>query len=78
MVKNLPADAGDLGLIPRLGQSPGEGVGNPLQYSCLGSPMHGGACWATLHVSPIVGHNLAIKQQRLPSTENSTQSSVMT
>ena len=36
--------------------------GNPLQYSCLGSPMHGGACWATLHVSPIVGHNLAIKQ----------------
>ena len=38
MVKNLPADAGnagDLGLSPRLGRSPGRGNGNPLQYSCL-------------------------------------------
>ena len=42
VIKNLPAragDAGDVGLIPRLGRSPGEDNGNPLQYSCLGSPM---------------------------------------
>ena len=38
-VKNPPANAGDLGLIPRLGISPGEGNGNPLQYSYLGNPM---------------------------------------
>ena len=39
MVKNLPAIAGDaryMGLTPELGRSPGEGNGNPLQYSCLG------------------------------------------
>ena len=38
-VKNLPANAGDVGLIPRLGRSPGERNGNPFQYSCLGNPM---------------------------------------
>ena len=38
MVKNPPASAGDLGLIPGSGRSPGEGNGNPLQYSCLGNP----------------------------------------
>ena len=38
MVKNLSANAGDISLIPRSGRSPGEGNGNPLQYSCLGSP----------------------------------------
>ena len=37
-------NVGDLGLIPRLGRSPGEGNGNPLQYSCLGNPMDRGAC----------------------------------
>ena len=42
-------NAGDLGLIPGLGGSPGEGHGNPLQYSCLENPMDGGACWATVH-----------------------------
>ena len=43
MVKNLPANAGDVrdaGSIPRLGRSPGGGRGNPLQYSCLENP-HG-------------------------------------
>ena len=40
VVKNPPANAGDLGLIPGLGRSPGEGHGNPLQYSCLEIP-HG-------------------------------------
>ena len=39
MVKNLPINAGDAGLVPGLGRSPGEGNGNPLQYSCLGNPM---------------------------------------
>ena len=40
VVKNPPADAGDSGLIPESGGSPGEGNGNPLQYSCLASPTH--------------------------------------
>ena len=39
VVKNLPANAGDPGLIPELGKSPGEGNGNPLQYSYLENPM---------------------------------------
>ena len=41
--------AGDLGLIPGLGRSPGEGNGNPLQYSCLENPVDGGAWQATVH-----------------------------
>ena len=52
MVKNLPARAGDirdLGSIPGSGRSPGEGNGNPLQYSCLENPMDRGAWWATVH-----------------------------
>ena len=40
---------GDLGMIPGLGISPGEGNGNPLQYSCLKNPMDGVAWWATVH-----------------------------
>jgi len=40
---------GDLGSIPGLGRSPGEGNGNPFQYSCLENPMDGGACRATVH-----------------------------
>ena len=46
VVKNLPAnvgDAGDIGWIPWSGRSSGEGNGNPLHYSCLGSPMDRGA-----------------------------------
>ena len=42
-------NAGDLGLIPELGRSPGEGNGNPLQYPYLGNPMDRGAWWATVH-----------------------------
>ena len=49
MVKNLPAKAGDTGLITGLGKSPGEGYGYPLQYSGLGNPMDRGAWWATAH-----------------------------
>ena len=40
-VNSLPINAGDAGLIPGLGRSPGGGLGNPLQYSCLGNPMDG-------------------------------------
>ena len=47
-VKNLFASAGVLSLIPGLGRSPGEGNGNPLQYSCLGNPMERGAQWAAV------------------------------
>ena len=47
--KNLPANVGDSGLIPRLGRSPGEGNGNPLQYSSLGNPLDRGAWWAAVH-----------------------------
>ena len=47
LVKNLPANAGDAGLIPESGRSLGEGNGNPLQYSCLENPMDRGAWWAT-------------------------------
>ena len=42
-------DAGDPGSIPGWGRSPGEGNGNPLQYSCLENTMDGGAWWATVH-----------------------------
>ena len=48
-VKNLPANARDMGSIPGLGRSPGEGNGSPLQYSCLGDPMDRGAWRATVH-----------------------------
>ena len=52
VVKNPPANAGDVrdsGLILGSGRSPGEGNGNPFQYSCLGNPMDRGAWWATVH-----------------------------
>ena len=42
VVKNPPANAGDMGSIPGSGISPGGGNGNPLQYSCLGNPMDRG------------------------------------
>ena len=47
--KAFAYSAGDLGLIPGLGRSPGEGNGDPLQYSCLENSMDGGAWWATVH-----------------------------
>ena len=48
VVKNLPANAGHLGLIPGLGRFPGLGNGNPLWYSCLGNPMDRGAWQAII------------------------------
>ena len=52
MVKTLPATAGDgrdIGSIPESRRSPGEGNGNPLQYSCLENPMDRRAWWAMVH-----------------------------
>ena len=48
VVKNLPASAGDVGLIPGLGTSPGGSHGNPLQYSCLENSMDRGVWWAAV------------------------------
>ena len=50
-VKSSPAKAGDTGLIPGSGRSPGEGNGNSLQNSCLGNPMDREAWEATVHGS---------------------------
>ena len=47
VVKNLPANAGDVGSIPGSGRSPGERNGNPVQYSCLENPMDSGA-WGAI------------------------------
>ena len=63
VVKNPLADAGDTGSVPGLGRSPG-GDGNPLQYSCPGNPVDGGAWRATCGCKR-VGHDLATKQQPL-------------
>ena len=49
VVKYPLANAGDVGSIPKSGRSPGEGNGNPLQYSCLENPMDRRAWWATVH-----------------------------
>ena len=47
--KESTCNTGDPSSIPGLGRSPGEGIGYPLQYSCLENPMDGGAWWATVH-----------------------------
>ena len=49
VVKTLPANPGDAGLIPRSGRSPGGGNSNPLQYSCLVNSMDRGGWQATVH-----------------------------
>ena len=49
VVKNPPASAGDVGLIPESGRVHGEGNGNPLQYPCRGNPMDRGAWQVTVH-----------------------------
>ena len=56
VVKNLPANAGDSGSIPGSERFPGEGNGNPLQYSFLENPMDRGAWRATVHG----GHKQAV------------------
>ena len=79
-VKDLPANARDLGSIPGSVRSPGKGNGNPFQYSCLENPMDRGAWWATvhgvtesdmtklLHVTPALQANsLLLSHQRSPT-----------
>ena len=63
MVKNPPASAEDLRLIPELGRSPGEENGNPPQYLCLGNPMDRGA-WRGAWGRKKVRYNLVTKQQQ--------------
>ena len=65
VVKNLPANPGDLDSIPGLGRSPGEGNGNSLQYSCLRNPMDRGAWRATVHEVARAGHGLETKRQQI-------------
>ena len=55
--KNSTCNAGELGSLPELGTSPGEGDGNPLQYSCLGNPMDRGFWQATVHAVARVGQS---------------------
>ena len=55
--KESACNARDLGSIPVSGRSPGEGNGNPLQYSCLENPTDRGAWWATVHGVSRVGHD---------------------
>ena len=52
VINNLPANAKDVGLIPGLGRSPGEGNGSLLQYFCLENPISREAWWATVHGDP--------------------------
>ena len=60
VIKNPPTNAGDVGLIPESGRSPGEGNGKQLQYFCLGNPMDRGSWWVTVHgVAKRVGYSLA-------------------
>ena len=69
MVKNLTAnarDSGDLGSVPGLARSPGEGNGNPLQYSCLENPMDRGAWWATIHGVQESDMTLGSNEQNAP------------
>ena len=69
MVKNLPANVGDVGLIPGLGISPGEEKSNKFQHSCLGNPMDRAAWWATVHgVTKKVIYDLTSKQQHTSSS----------
>ena len=54
MIKNLPHNAGDIrdvGSVSRMGRSPGEGNGNPLQYACLENPMERRTWWTTDRVA---------------------------
>ena len=64
VVKNLPVNVGDSGSMPGPGRPPGEGTGNPLQYSCLGNPMDRGAWQAALGSCKRVECDLMTKQQQ--------------
>ena len=59
------SNAGDPGLIPESGRSPGEGNGNPVQYSCLENPMDGGVWPTTVHWVARVRHDLVTRSLTL-------------
>ena len=73
LVKNTPAmveticNAGDPGSIPESGRSPGEGNGDPLQYSCLENPMDQGAWQPTVHGVTSVRNDLVTKPSPPPN-----------
>ena len=71
--KESACNKGDLGSIPWLGRSPGEGNGSPLQYSCLENPMDRGAWRATVHGVTRVRNNLATKPPQ-PCSSSVTKS----
>ena len=64
--KESACNVGDLVSIPGSGRSPGEGNGNPLQYSCLGNLMDRGVWWATVRRVTRVRHNKATKSPPQP------------
>ena len=65
MIKSPPASAGNIGLIPGLGRSPGKGNCNPFQYSSLGNHIDRGTWWVTVHGVTRVKHYLVTKQQHV-------------
>ena len=64
MIKNLPANAQDVSLITKSGRTPGEGRGDPFEYSCWNDPMDRGAWWATVHGVANVRNDLVSRQQQ--------------
>ena len=70
VVKESACIVGYLGSILGLGRSPGEGNGNPLQYSCLENPMDRGAWRAIVHGVARVRHDLATKERDRKTKEN--------
>ena len=89
MAQETTCNAGDVGLIPGLGRSPGEGNGYPLQYSCLENPMDLGAWralwgrkesdttdWLTQHTLVITGSPWECDKNSVPPPENSTNKGV--
>ena len=70
VVKNLPASAANTGSISGLGKSPGEGNGNPFQYSCLENPRDGGAWWASIY-------GVTQSWTRLKQLSSSSKSSIL-
>ena len=76
VVKDMPANAGDSGSILGSERSPGEGNGNPRQYSCLENPMDRGSWWATVHGVTKVGQDWATSTHTHTGYKISTQKSV--
>ena len=69
MIKESACQAGDVGLIPGLGRSPGEGNGNPTQYSYLENPMDRGDWRANSTGLQRVRHNLVTKSPPPPEAK---------